>query len=291
MISITVSANLKGALLMVAAMGAFRVTDAAMKIALETVPMGQVIFLRALPSLAILFAIAVTTGAFHLPPRSERTTIALVGVCEMTGNWFFLGALALLPLSAVVAVLQVHPLLLAAAGALFFGEAMGWRRWTAIFVGFAGVMLIIRPGADILAGGTLLVLGAVLCIAGRDLASRQISKSVSSLVVALVTSVVVLGFGAALGLSEVWVWPAPRILLVLLISGIAISIGYVAAVAAIRMGEVGFVAPFRYTAILWGGVLGFVVFGEVPDALALAGAVIVVAAGLFVLMREHTATR
>jgi S-adenosylmethionine uptake transporter len=276
---------------MIAAMGAFRITDAGLKIALETMPMGQVLVVRTLPSLLILGFAAALTGALRPPARQDRMPVLGATLAEVAGNWFMLASLATLPFALIIASLQIHPLAMAAFGALVLSERIGPRRWLAIMIGFGGVLLILRPGGETttLAGFGLLA-GVVISIMARDLAARFASNETPSLFIALITCAGAGVFGGVLSLGETWVSPSTPTLLVLLGTGVSISIAYVLAIAAIRTGDLGIVAPFRYSALLWGGVLGYFLFSEVPDGPYLLGAVIVVTAGLFVFWRGRAAT-
>lgn len=275
---------------MVAAMGAFRLTDAGMKFGLETLPMGEVIVLRTLPTMVLLGVAAWVFGAFQAIPRKDRLPVSGAVGAEIVGNWFMLSALAAVPFAIVIGALQVHPLMMAAFGALVLGERIGPRRWTAIVIGFLGVMLILQPWDDAVGlYGFFLVFGVVAAIMARDLSARYTSAETPSLLIALLSGAGAGVFGLVLGLFESWVWPDQLTLLVVSGTGVSVALAYVLAIAAIRTGQLGVVAPFRYSALIWGGVLGFVFFGEMPNALALIGAVIVVAAGLFVLWRGAAA--
>jgi S-adenosylmethionine uptake transporter len=187
----------------------------------------------------------------------------------------------------VTAILQALPLTVAVAAALVFREPLGWRRMSAILIGFMGMLLIVRPGSDGFSLWSAYALMAVLCVTVRDLATRRLSRDVPSMTVTLASSVAVtLCFGAASTVTE---WGPITLPLAALIGGASVIImaAYFFSVRAMRVGDIGFIAPFRYTGLIWALVLGWVVFEDWPSNLTLIGALIVVAMGLFTLYREQ----
>jgi len=206
---------------------------------------------------------------------------------ELGAAFCFVQALYNMPLGNVSAILQSLPLTVSLAGAVFLGEAVGWRRLVAILVGFAGVMLIVRPGSDMFSTYSFYALGAVGFVTLRDIMARQLGKDIPSALIAFVTSIGVLIFAGLGTFTEEWAYVSPASWAKLAGSAIFIMGGYVLSVAAMRHGEISFVAPFRYISLLVALILGFVFFNEIPDTLMLVGAGIVVATELFTLYREH----
>jgi len=289
------SDNMRGAVLMMGSMAAFTLNDTLMKSLAGDMPLLQALFLRGLPTSLFLGWLAWRAGAFRrLPGWSDAGLIALRSGAEVAAAWLFLTALFNAPQANVTAILQALPLTVTLAAALFLGEPLGWRRLVAIAVGFAGVMLIVRPG---LAGFTiwsLYALAAVVMVTLRDLAVRRMSDAVSSEAVAFAGAVgvaVAAGLGLWSGGAGSWV-PVDGGAAALL-AGAALFVigGYLFSVMVMRVGEIGFVAPFRYTSLLWAVVLGFLVFGELPDMLTLAGSAIVVATGIYSFRRERLRAR
>ncbi|MGB0497302.1 MAG: DMT family transporter [Rubricella sp.] len=288
----TPAENLRGAALMMIAMGAYTINDALMKTANEGLALYQSIFLRGLAATLLLGIFAWSQGAFSRPiPRRDRRWVALRVGAEMGGTVTFLTALMQLPLASVTAVLQVTPLAVTLAAALAFREPLGWRRFSAILVAFGGVLVILRPWGAGFDTAALWALVAVGFIVVRDLATRRLSAEVPSLQVAFLTAGAICVTGAGLLPLQAWEPVSRGDIALLLGAAIAILCGYVASVATMRVGEVAFVAPFRYTAIVWGVVLGIVVLGERPDAWTLIGAAIVVAMGLYAFFRERRLAR
>jgi len=280
--------NLRGAALMAASMAAFTFNDALIKLVAETIPMFQMVFLRGVSATLLVALLAWRMGAFAMPiPRADRGLVALRITAEVCIFIPFIIALTHMPLANVTAILQAVPLTITLAGALFLGEAVGWRRWAAILVGFAGVLLIVRPGGEGFNIYALLALVAVAGITLRDVVTRKLSADVPSLQIAVWTALAIclLGFIGSLFCP----WAPVSVFEGAQIIGASVFIlgGYLFSIMVMRVGEIGFVAPFRYTSLIWSLVLGWVVFGDWPDGLTLLGSAIVVATGIYTLWRER----
>ncbi len=286
------SDNMRGAALMAASMTAFVVNDVFMKALLADMPVFQATFLRGIGITLCLIVLCRFLGQLRFDfPRKDWGLIVLRSLSELVSTVFFLFALRTMPLANLSAILQALPLTVTLAGAVIFREAIGWRRMLAILVGFAGVLLIIQPGAEGFTIASVYALGAVAFVTVRDLAARRLSADVPSVMVALLAGVGVTLFS---GLGSAFVDWAPLTGRALgLLGGAMICLvgGYVFSVQCMRVGEISFIAPFRYTSLIVALVLGFLVFGDFPDAVTLLGAVIVVATGLFTLYREARLNR
>ncbi|TIT64176.1 MAG: DMT family transporter, partial [Mesorhizobium sp.] len=204
----------------------------------------------------------------------------------------FLVALAHLPIANVSAVLQALPLAVTMGAALFFNEGVGWRRWLAIAVGFAGVLVIVRPGFEGFSVYSLLALTSVACCAVRDLATRRIPQAIPTLLVSTATALAMTVLGAAL-LAPMGGWTpmSGKATALLALAAVLVLIGYQFIIMAMRSGDISFIAPFRYTALLWSILLGLVIFGDVPDLPMIVGAAIIVGSGLYALYRERIVGR
>lgn len=284
--------NTRGALLMIGAMAGFTFNDTFIKLTGGAVPLFQLIFLRGVLASLFLYLMARRWGAvqWHLPAR-DWGLIGLRSACEVGATVFFLSALFRMPLPNVTAVLQILPLSVAMGAALFLGEPVGWRRWLAIAVGFGGMLLIVRPGPEGFSEATLFALVAVAFSTLRDLATRAMSRQVPSLLVSLLGAVSVMGFAGLASLAEGWQPVSPRHALYILTATGFILMAYLCSVMVMRVGEVSFTAPFRYTGLIWALILGYLVWGDWPEPLTLLGAFIVVAMGLFSLWRETRRAR
>lgn len=282
------SDNARGAVLMTVAMAAFTLNDTAMKLVMQKVPLFQAIGLRGLLATFALFLIGWRMGGLRLNlPTRDRWLLALRSTAEVLGTLTFLAALNHMPLANLSAILQVLPLAVTLAAALFLGDRVGWRRMTAILVGFAGVLIIIRPGPEGFDLWALVGLASVACVVVRDLVTRRMSASLPSVTVALTAAVTVLVMGVVGTAVEGWQPVGGREWLLLVAAAGALIVGYLTVVMTMRVGEISFVAPFRYTALLWAMVLDFMIFGHLFDALTLFGAGLVVATGIFTFWRER----
>ena len=286
------SDNARGAVLMTVAMAAFTLNDTAMKLVMQKVPLFQAIGLRGLLATFALLVIGWRMGSLRLSlPVRDRWLLALRSAAEVLGTLTFLAALNHMPLANLSAILQVLPLAVTLAAALFLGDRAGWRRMMAILVGFAGVLIIIRPGPTGFDLWALVGLVSVACVVLRDLVTRRMSASLPSVTVALTAAVTVLVMGGIGTAVEGWQPVGGREWLLLLAAAGALIVGYLTVVMTMRVGEISFVAPFRYTALLWAMALDFTIFGHLFDALTMFGAGLVVATGIFTFWRERQLSR
>ncbi len=282
------SDNLRGALLMSVAMLVFTLNDACMKAVFQTLPLFQAIMIRGVMATAGLLLIAVAARQLVLRPGGrDGAILTLRSAAELAATVLFLVALTRMPLANLSAVMQFLPLAVTLGGALVYRDRVGWRRMTAILIGFAGVMLIIRPGTDGFDIWSLMALGSVAAVTICDLSVRSLSGRMPSMTVAVWAAAAVTLMGAIgtvfQGTAEIGLRDA------LLLSAAAANliIGYLTVVMVMRVGDIGFIAPFRYTSLVWAIVLGWLAFGTLPDLLTLAGAGLVIATGLFTLYRER----
>lgn len=284
--------NLRASLLMLAGMAAFTFNDALVKSVTAGLPLFQVIFLRGLLASVLLALLARAQGGWpvHLP-RGDRRPVALRTLGEAGATVCFLSALMHLPLANITAIVQSAPLAVTLGAALVFAEPLGWRRLLAILAGFCGVLLIVRPGAEGFDGASLLALGSVAFLVVRDLSTRSLSLGVSTVSVAFLAAVTVTAMGALGAAFETWRMPAPGEAARIAGAGLCLGCGYLCLVGAVRLGEMGAIAPFRYSGLIWALALGWLVFDEFPRSLTLLGAAIVVATGLFTYYRERRLAR
>lgn len=275
--------NQRGAAVMTAAMAGFAVEDVFVKAAAQTLPLGQVLLTIGLAGM-LAFSLMALRKSEPLLPRAFLSPAMLVrSGFEVTGRLFYGLAITLTALSTTSAILQATPLVVVAGAALVFGERVGWQRWLAVLTGFAGVMVILRPGADFAALSLLAVVG-LLGFAGRDLATRAAPKGLSN------RQLGTLGFAmlAIAGAILLTLSGGPRLpdapTLGLLAGGAIFGVlGYHALTFAMRTGDVSAVTPFRYTRLVFAIVLAFAFFGEIPDLPTWLGAALIVGSGLFAL--------
>jgi len=284
--------NLRGAFYMVMVTLSFTLGDALIRIVTETLPLFQAIFLRGCLASAVLAVALGVTGQWpRALGRRNTALISLRSVAEACAMIPFFIALTNMPFASVSALLQTIPLSVTLAGAVFLREPVGWRRLSAILVGLFGVMLIVQPGGAGFNAYSLLVLVTVAFVTVRDLTVRRIPREVPVLFMAFAMAVCVAIAAGLLCLRQGWAPVDGRAALLLAACSVTIIAGYMFATLAMRHGEIAFVTPFRYMALVWAVLMGFFLFGEWPDALTLCGAGIVVATGVYTLYREQVVLR
>lgn len=280
--------NLRGIVLMVASMAFFAVEDMLVKKVSATLPVGQILMILGAGGALAFGAMALSRGQRLWSGALFSRPVLLRNLGEVIGTMGFVLALALTPLSSASAILQATPLAVTLGAALFLGAQVGWRRWSAILVGFCGVLLIIRPGLEGFEPASLFAVQAVFGLALRDLATRATPRSVGSLQLSAYAFALLVPLGAVmLAVSGGAVMPARPEALSLAGALLAGVIGYYMIVEASRIGDVAVITPFRYTRLIFALIIAVSVFGERPDALTLLGAAIIMASGLYTLLRER----
>lgn len=273
---------------MVIAMFGFAVEDSLIKLMADDVPSGQVLIMIGIGG-AIVFAIAALVrgeqpfGFWMLSGYSGMRAF-----CEGFAALGFVTALALVPISLVTTIIQASPLLVTLGAALFFKETVGWRRWLAIAVGLLGVLIVLRPFGTGFQPAALFAVMGVIFMSARDLATRQITKNISTLQLSVIGFMATIPAGA---LSLVISGSAPTVpsgqTLLYLIGAILIGVpALYCIISAMRIGDISFVSPFRYSRIIFGLLAGLLVFGETLDFYTLLGAAIIVGSGSYTLLRE-----
>lgn len=284
--------NLKGALLMSLAMASFNFNDAMIKLVTGDLTTGQIMFIRGVMTSALILVVAWRMGALRPARQLLDRWMALRTAGEIVGTVTYVHALSMIPLPNAAAILQALPLAVTMGAALFLGEKVGWRRWLAILVGFLGVMIIIRPGAEGFSSASLLVVGAVIGAATRDLATKKIDPAVPSLMISLIAAISITVAGALMiGATGTWKPVSNHNFLILAFGSVMLFAGYQTIIMAMRTGEISFIAPFRYTSLIWAIGLGIVLIGEMPDRWMLWGSAVVVVAGLYAFYRETVTQR
>jgi drug/metabolite transporter (DMT)-like permease len=269
------------------AMAGFSASDALSKSVISSMNAGEIMFLRGLFTSVLVYLIARRMGALRSWRLVLQPMIVIRIMCEILAAVTYITALGMMPIANASAILQSLPLVVTFGAALFFGEPVGWRRWSAILVGLVGVMIIIRPGPEGFTAAALLCVASVLTTAGRDLATRTLSPEIPSLMVTTITAISVSLFGALL-IPPLGGWQPVTLtsLSHLLLASVLVLIGYQSVILAMRTGEISFVAPFRYTSLIFSTLLGFIFFAEFPDMWTLVGAAVVIASGLYTFYRE-----
>lgn len=283
--------NLRGSLFMVLAMACFSIEDAFIKAAAKTVPLGEILFLFGFFGTAIFILLTLRRGEKIFHPAILSRPIFIRTICEITGRLFFSISLVLIPLSTLSAILQATPLIVVMGAAIFFGEKVGWRRWSAILIGLIGVLMIIRPGLEGFQAASLFAVLGTLGFAGRDLATRAAPKVLSNMqlgvygfFILMPTGLIILFFNDE---TANLVWPSGLASLQILGTIIFGFTAYYSLTVAMRIGEVSVITPFRYTRLVFALLIGVTLFGERPDALTLLGSAIVISGGIYTLLRNR----
>ncbi len=281
----TLTENQRGAVFMTASMAGFAVEDVFVKAAAKSLPLGQVLLTIGLIGVLTFALMARSRGEAVLPAAFLSRAMLIRSGFEVTGRLFYGLAITLTALSTTSAILQATPLVVVAGAALVFGEKVGWQRWLAVLVGFAGVLVILRPGADFSALSLFAVVG-LLGFAGRDLATRAAPKGLSNRQLGALGFAMLAAAGAILlAITGGAVLPDARGLGLLAGGAVFAMAGYHALTAAMRTGEVAAVTPFRYTRLIFALVLSMLLFHERPDLATWIGAALVVGSGIFALTR------
>src|SRR5207244_8959197 len=280
--------NIRGSLLMAAAMASFTLNDTITKSVSSELNIGQIIVVRGLFAMALIAAFAAWRGALRPWRTLVIRPVGMRVVGEIGGTLTFLAAITHMPLANAAAIFQALPLVITLGAALVFGEPVGWRRWLAIAAGFVGVLVIVRPGPAGFNEFSLLALSSVAFCTVLVLAVRKIPAEIPSLFIALLTTVTVTPAGAVI-LHPLggWTPPSGRTVGLLAVAAVLLLIGYQCIISALRTGDISAVAPFRYSALLWAMLLGYLVFGDRPDAVMVTGAAIIVLSGLYAFYRER----
>lgn len=280
--------NLKGAGWMTLAMALYAAVDSSIKLATATVPRAQILVAIGLTGLAVFALAARARGLPPLPLALFRGPALLRSVLEASASTAFIFALNDVDLSLFTAILQANPILVVLGAALFLGEPVGWRRWLAILVGLTGVMIVLRPTGASFTPAALIVMLGVVAQAGRDLVTRRVPTGIHTLQLSAGAFVALIVVGIVVGVAQNTPPIRPEGMAWLHLAGacgLFIPAVY-SMVAAMRIGDVSFVAPFRYTRIVFGLALGVIIFHETLDMFTLLGAAIVVGSGLYTLWRE-----
>jgi drug/metabolite transporter (DMT)-like permease len=270
---------------MVAAMGAFSAMHATAKWLTADYPITQILFFRSLFGLLpVLLMLSSQGGPAAL--RSRRLPAHLLRAAFAVANlWLLFSAVAVLPLATVTAIAFTGSLFVTALSGPVLGETVGTRRWLAILVGFAGAMVIIRPGLGGVGIAAALAVAAALFYALIVLSTRWLTRTESTPALAFYYSL----FGAVISLAGLpfgWIVPSWPDLGLFVLLGTFAGIGALLLAAAYRRAPIGVAVPFEYTALLWAALYGYALWGDLPDRFTLLGAAILVGSGLYILRRE-----
>ncbi|WP_454657604.1 DMT family transporter [Bosea beijingensis] len=279
--------NRRGIIFMLAAMSLFVINDVFMKLAREAYPAGQSIALRAGIAVVIGFALVFLAREGDRLRLAFRPRVLQRGIIEAFGALTFGWSLGLMPLANLTAINMASPLLIVALAVLLGMERVGWRRVVALAVGFVGVLFVVRPGAESFNAAAIVAVISAILVAGRDLTTRTIGDDVPSTVVSLTTTILVGIVAVAYGFTEEWlpIWRVETIYVAL--AAVLVTAGTFFIISAFRRTDVGVISQYRYAIVVFATVLGYAVWGDVPDLYALIGVALIVGSGLYTMHRQR----
>ncbi len=282
------AANARAILLITLSMVGFVGVDIFVKLASSAVGPGQILATTSAVIFLTFLAILKLKGERFFTRAALGRAMLVRTAGEVVGSVGIIIALGLVPLSTVTVMGQAMPLVVTVGAALFLGETVGWRRWMAVVVGLVGVLFILRPGFEGFDANVLWVLLYVVGLGARDLASRQLPRSVSTpYAVAWAMGCLTLAGTALIPFEGGWAPMSPLTTVYLFGMVVMASMAITLITVAMRVGEASAVAPFRYTRLIFALVAAYVLFGEVPDALTWLGSGLIVGSGLYAFVRER----
>lgn len=279
--------NRRGIVFMLAAMSLFVINDVFMKLARETYPAGQAIALRTAFAFVVGFALVFAARESGRLVMAFRPRVLLRGSLEAFGALTFIWSLGLMPLANITAINMASPLLIVALAVVLGMERVGWRRTVALTVGFVGVLFVVRPGADSFNAAAIVAVLSTFLVACRDLATRTIGDDVPSTVVSLTTTILVGIVAVSYGLTEEWlpIWRLETVYVAL--AAVLVTVGTFFIISAFRRTDVGVISQYRYAIIVFATLLGYLVWGDVPDLFAALGVALIVGSGLYTMHRQR----
>ena len=285
MTSTAPQATAKGILLMLMSLFMLTCSDATTKWLGADYPAGQIICFRAVFSLVPIIIMIAFRGGIASLAIVDRRGQAWRAFYFAVGTSLIAISMIMLPIADAAAILYAGPLIITALAVPMLKERVGWRRWTAIAVGFGGIVIMLRPTPSAIQWLGLLPLAAAFCSSMRDIYARRLatSESANSMMFWSAAATVILG---GISLPFAWTSPLPIDWGLLAVSGVLIGVAHYLMIEAYRISEAATVAPFKYSGILWAVLFGYFVWGDIPDAFILSGGALVIASGLYILHRE-----
>jgi drug/metabolite transporter (DMT)-like permease len=287
----SLSNNQRGVLAIVGCMTAYTANDVLVKQILRTYPVGEVIFFRGLIAMLLIGAVALVLGHRKEIVAALSPLLTARSAFDGLSTAAFITALAHMPLANVAAVLQIGPLLITVLSIVLFREAVGWRRWIAIGVGFVGALFVIKPTPSSFDVWALIATASALFAALREISNRRIGRGVPVMVVAFWGAAGITLFGAVFAVTETWRMFETGDLIQLFVASVFVGIAIYLMALGFRDVDLSVVAPFRYSYLITSAVGGYLVFAELPDGWTVFGALLIVGSGIYTLHREAVRRR
>lgn len=306
---VTADSRFRAILFVLAAVGVSSTQDAITKSMSGSLSVNETVIFRCIGSLPVLIPLVMRVGGWQALPSTYLRWVLLRGFILCCGYYSYVLAIAAMPMANGVAIYFTMPFFVAGLAGPFLGERVRLHRWLAIIAAFTGVMVMVRPGAQSFEPAAFLSLASAFFYATGQMMSRHISQKVQPAVLATWQNLIYFSVAVALllvfrtvdtsgfthksilFLSRGWVWPSLADAAILLINGVLAGLGMIFFVTAYKLAESSFVAPFEYSSMIWALSYGVLVFGDVPDRYTLAGAAVVVAAGLLMVWRDRVLDR
>lgn len=282
--------NLRGIIAMLLCSLFFVLNDTQVKYGTGELPLGELLFVRSALATLVVFLYVWARGSLPRIRWCLNPGVLVRSAADGGATVFYMIGLVHMPIANASAIVQVLPLVITAAGALLFGERVGWRRWLSVVIGFLGIILIVRPGGDGFNAWSLMICLAVVTLVIRELSTRFMGEGGDTSLAVLANCAVITLVSAGMALFEVW-QPIGLVSLCLIVGAcLCLIAGIAFSVETMLHGDVSTIAPFRYVFVLYAFAIGYFVWGEIPDTMTIAGISVVVGSGLYVIYRERVLT-
>jgi drug/metabolite transporter (DMT)-like permease len=282
------TSDLAGVAAMLAATALFVVGDSFTKLVTQDLPPFETLFLRSIAASLACAVLVSARGEWRFISGAFDPRAALRATGETLCTLCYVVALSRMPIADVIAILQTGPLFVIFGAALLLRERIGPVRVAFALIGFAGAVMVAQPSASGVPPAALLAFGAAMLGAVRDIAGRSVPARIPVMVVNFATMLMLIVGALAMTLiAETWTPPASRHIVFLGLAGLLVTLGHAGLLLAFRLGRTASVAPFYYSFALWGVVAGLIVWGALPNALALAGIILIAGSGVAIILLDQ----
>jgi drug/metabolite transporter (DMT)-like permease len=269
----------------------FVINDALVKLATETMPLGELLVVRGIFAIACVLSLIIGFGDTRRISSAAKPIVVLRAACEFLVSLCYVTAISQLPIGDLTTIMQATPIIMTILCAVLRIELVDWPRWIAVFIGFAGVLMIAQPGGSNFTLFTLSALASATFVALRDLVTRKIKAEIPPAVVILTTTIFASCGGLLLGLTETWHMPSTFEFSLLGGAAIIVTIANSLMVTAYRYADVSILSPLRYLVVIWAAIMGYIVFAEIPAGIGALGAALIIGGGLYTGYHERARTR
>ncbi|MEM6666072.1 MAG: DMT family transporter [Pseudomonadota bacterium] len=279
--------NAAGIVAMLLAMACYVTNDTFVKVVSDDLPVGQIIFIRGVFGSVLVFGFLAWRGLLRDFAPLKHWSVSARVVTEMLATVLFLSALVRMPIANAMAILQGVPFMVTILAVIILKETVGWRRWSAILVGFMGMLMVVQPGLEGFQSAAWLAVAAMVTMSLRDIVTTYLPENVGSLMVTAITMATLMVLGAASSLFGNWEPPDAMNLFCLFCASVFLIGGHFFMTEATRNAEMSAIAPFRYSILFWAFLYGWLIWGDLPNLLAVSGILVIVGSGLYVWQREQ----